>query len=196
MRVISGTQRGRVLIGPGRLPIRPTADRVKEALFNVLRERTPGSRFLDLYAGTGALGIEALSRGARVATFVEHSGSALRILRANLERCGFLEVGHMVSSEVMAFLDGWPRGGALFDLVVADPPYSFVEWERLLSLLEQGAMMAPQAVVILEHAAKTPLPEQVGSLIKFRSHRYGDTALSFYRANYAQDEIHTRGGLP
>lgn len=196
MRVISGTRRGRTLKGPGRLPIRPTADRVREALFNVLRERTPGSRVLDLFAGTGAIGIEALSRGAQAATFVEQSGAARRILGVNLERCGFLEAGHVIASEVMACLDGWPRGGVPFDLVVADPPYTFQDWEPLLSLIGRGAMMAPQAIVVLEHAAKTSLPEKVGSLIRFRSHRYGDTALSFYREHDTQDGIRTKGGLP
>lgn len=196
MRVISGSQGGRVLKGPGRLPIRPTADRVKEALFNVLRDRTPRSRFLDLYAGTGAVGIEALSRGAQAATFVEHAGPALRILRANLEHCGFATVGTLVSAEVTAFLSRGKREGPHYDLVFGDPPYAFGAWDHVLSSLGRSAMIDPQAVVVLEHPAKVALPERVGSLIRFRSHQYGDTALSYYRRNSQQEDVQTWGELP
>ena len=122
MRVIAGTQKGRRLHGPKGPGLRPTADRVKEALFSILGSRVAGARFLDLYAGTGAIGIEALSRGASSVTFVESNPSAGCILKTNLAACGLEADANLFLSQAETFLRSARTGTAAFDIIFADPP--------------------------------------------------------------------------
>ncbi|WP_447976773.1 16S rRNA (guanine(966)-N(2))-methyltransferase RsmD [Candidatus Nitrospira bockiana] len=181
MRVISGAQKGRRLLISKSRRLRPTSGRVKEALFSILGDRIPGSTFLDLYAGTGAVGIEALSRGARRAAFVESDAQSVRLLHANVERCGLSAQSDIRPSSVDAFL---AHGGGrdVFDIVFADPPYGDERAAALLPSLSRSAIIGPHTIVILEHPAKQQPPAHVGRLVRTRQYRYGDTMLSLFQA--------------
>lgn len=186
MRVIAGKFRSRPLKSLRGMALRPTSDRLRETLFNVLADRVEGSRFLDVFAGTGAVGIEALSRGARVVVFIENHGPAAALIKKNLES---LEVG--AEARVLA-LDAWRGlerlagdGGAkpeAYDIVFLDPPYAAAEdYRRVLSFLGASALLADGSLVIAEHRRNSDLPETAGSLERVRVLRQGEAALSFYR---------------
>jgi 16S rRNA (guanine(966)-N(2))-methyltransferase RsmD len=184
MRIIAGTLRSRTLEAPPGLATRPTSDRLRETLFNVLAPRIEGACFLDLYAGSGAVGIEALSRGARQVTSVERAPAALKGMRANLARLGVSGGFHIQPGGVGAFLrrtrkDGEPG----FDVVFLDPPYDAAEeYATTLGLLGGAAagVLAEAAVVIAEHRRKEKLEECYGGLARTRLLEQGDAALSFY----------------
>lgn len=180
MRVIAGTHRGRRLHGPKGGALRPTADRVKEALFSILSSRVAGSRFLDLYAGTGAIGIEALSRGAQHVTFVESDRTALRLLRTNLLLCGLTTAAEIHACAVGSFLTNPGKGALPYNIVFADPPYGQDQLERLWPVLADSATIAPEAVVVVEHSSRTAVPSTKGRLSLLQQYRYGDTMLSVY----------------
>ena len=180
MRVIGGISRGRRLAGPRGLNVRPTADHVKEALFNILAERMAGARFLDLFAGTGNIGIEALSRGARQVTFVESSPAAGRVLRANLRLCGFGHPADVRLMTVSSFLKQCREPA--YDIVFLDPPYQAQEMEKVLSSLGRDAIIRANGVVVVEHFHKSPLDDRIGHLALVKTYRYGDTCLSVYRS--------------
>ncbi|MGH7207752.1 MAG: 16S rRNA (guanine(966)-N(2))-methyltransferase RsmD [Nitrospiraceae bacterium] len=183
MRVIAGLQKGRRLAGPKGAGLRPTADRVKEALFAILGPRVEGARFLDLYAGTGAIGIEALSRGARWVTFVESNPTALRVLRANLERCGLGGSADIQACRAGVFFRRVEAGDDPYEIVFADPPYHTGTGATLLPSLDQAAIITTESTVILERFTKLPLPSQVGRLTLVREYGYGDTTLSVFGVN-------------
>jgi 16S rRNA (guanine(966)-N(2))-methyltransferase RsmD len=184
MRIIAGEYRSRTLEAPPGLATRPTSDRLRETLFNVLAPRIRGSVFLDLYAGSGAVGMEALSRGAASVVFVERAEAALKVLRANLARLG-LTVGFRVQTgSVGAYLRKLKAGQAAgFDLVFLDPPYEAAEeYAATLDLLgrEAEGLLAAGAFVIAEHRRKERLEDRYGSLKRTRLLEQGDAALSFY----------------
>ena len=181
MRVIAGIHRGRRLYGPGKLALRPTSDRVREALFSILGNRCDGSRFLDLYAGTGAVGIEAVSRGAQHVTSVESTRDALKLLQQNLKLCHLGDEISVLNKTVRDFLNRSDQWNGPYDIVFADPPYA--ETAELLSLLAEpktNDLFVPDSWLIIEHAKKTPLPMSLGGAQFLRRYRYGDTALSLY----------------
>jgi 16S rRNA (guanine(966)-N(2))-methyltransferase RsmD len=182
MRVIAGTQKGRRLHGPRNHGLRPTSDRVKEALFSILGSRVAGSRFLDLYAGTGAIGIEALSRGAERVTFVEPDQAALRVLRANLAQCGLEDSADIQMCSAGSFLKRRAQAPARYDLVFADPPYQDDHVDTLRSALAGTAAIATGALIVLEHSSKTAVPATRGRLILLKQYKYGDTTLSVFEA--------------
>ena len=184
MRIIAGEYRSRTLEAPPGLATRPTSDRLRETLFNVLAPRIRGSVFLDLYAGSGAVGMEALSRGAASVVFVERAEAALKVLRANLARLG-LTVGFRVQTgSVGAYLRKLKAGQAAgVDLVFLDPPYEAAEeYAATLDLLgrEAEGLLAAGAFVIAEHRRKERLEDRYGSLKRTRLLEQGDAALSFY----------------
>ena len=184
MRVIAGTLRSRTLEAPTGLATRPTSDRLRETLFNVLAPRMEGTHFLDLYAGSGAVGIEALSRGAAHVVFVEKAQHAIKTLRANLDRLELTSGFRIVSGSVGPFLRK-PEEGARFDLIFLDPPYDAAyEYADALGLLggAAAAVLADGALVIAEHRRKELLDEDYGSLHRTRLLEQGDAALSFYRS--------------
>jgi 16S rRNA (guanine(966)-N(2))-methyltransferase RsmD len=191
MRIIAGEFRSRTLQSPAGLATRPTSDRLRETLFNVLAPRIEGAAFLDLYAGSGAVGMEALSRGAAGVVFVERAEAALKALRANLARLGLTAAFRIQSGSVAAFLRWMAAGqaagqGAGFDLVFLDPPYDAAEeYAATLGLLGRSAdgLLRPGALVIAEHRRKQRLEEQYGSLKRKRLLEQGDAALSFYAVN-------------
>jgi 16S rRNA (guanine(966)-N(2))-methyltransferase RsmD len=188
MRIIAGSYRSRRLDAPPGLSTRPTSDRLRETLFNVLAPRMMGAAFLDLYAGSGAVGLEALSRGAAKVTFVERAPAALKMLRRNLEQLG-VESGYEVRAEsVAAFLRSAAKsapGPRKNEVVFLDPPYDAIEeYAATLALLGgEHETLAPGALVVAEHRRKQALAEQFGCLKRTRLLEQGDAALSFYEAD-------------
>ena len=183
LRVVAGVQKGRRLkrpVGPG---LRPTSARVKEALFSIIADRLPNAQVLDLYAGTGALGLEALSRGAREVVFVENQESSINVLRENIQHCSLTECCSIIAEDVEKFLTNIPspHDTKTFDLVFADPPYEISNLEPLLSKLDTAQRVAKNGFVVVEHFKKTLLPLRIGQLQQSRQSRYGDTILSFYQ---------------
>jgi len=184
MRVIAGQYRRRLLQAPAGRETRPTSDRLRETLFNVLAPRVEGAVFLDLYAGSGAVGLEALSRGAQSAIFVEQAETALRAIRSNLAELGIRGGYALETRSVTAALRRMVETGRTADLVFLDPPWTEKdEYARTLGLLggECAAMLASEALVVAEHAKRSPLEERYGRLVRFRVLQQGDAALSFYR---------------
>jgi 16S rRNA (guanine(966)-N(2))-methyltransferase RsmD len=156
---------------------------VREALFSILGTRILGARLLDLYAGTGAIGIEAFSRGAHRVTFVESNPRSLRVLRGNLQRCGLTPLADIHTCRVDSFLERAGLGGGSYDIVFADPPYHTDEGEKLLPSLASSAIITCDSLVILEHFTKMMVPPQVARLLFLRQYRYGDTTLSVFRVH-------------
>jgi len=190
MRVIAGTFRSRTLQAPPGAATRPSSDRLRETLFNVLAPRIAGARFLDLYAGSGAVGIEALSRGALEAVFVERAAPPLKVLRANLARLGIEESAQVVGTSVAAYLAA-TEAAARFNLVFLDPPYEAAdEYNAVLSAFGRSArrLLTPDALVIAEHFRKHKLEENYGALRRARLLQQGDAALSFYAVENKDDD--------
>jgi 16S rRNA (guanine(966)-N(2))-methyltransferase RsmD len=182
MRIIAGTFRSRPLQAPPGLATRPTSDRLRETLFNVLATRMHGAMFLDLYAGSGAVGIEALSRGAAHVTFVERAPAALKVLRANLAGLAIHAGFKIQECSVAQFLRKPPS--APFNIVFLDPPYdAAAEYTTTLNLLCAGSarVLANDALVIAEHRRKQMLNQNYGNLTRYRLLEQGDAALSFYK---------------
>jgi len=191
MRVIAGSLRSRSLAAPPGLATRPTSDRLRETLFNVLAPRINGAIFLDLYSGSGAVGIEALSRGAARVDFVERAPAALKILHANLERLGLKTGFRIHSASVSAFLRRTAAKSeqnekrVQFELLFLDPPWDAAEeYASTLGLLGDSAasLLAEGAMVIAEHRRKMSLADSYGALQRTRLLEQGDAALSFYSA--------------
>jgi len=199
MRIIAGAFRSRPLQAPAGLATRPTSDRLRETVFNVLAPRVEGARFLDLYAGSGAVGLEALSRGAEHVVFVERAPAALKVLRENLDKLGLKSGFGVKASAVREYLRRAASGARVFDLVFLDPPYDAEEeYESALSILGGPGLLprsqnrdlerppvqllAEGAVVIAEHRRKVRLEDAYGALRRARLLEQGDAALSFYTA--------------
>ena len=180
MRVIAGIARGQPLVAPRGPGTRPITDRVKETLFAILGERVPEARVLDLYAGSGSIGIEALSRGASHATFVEHARPALVALRTNLDRTRLAEHADVVPLDVDRFLSG--ASGEGWELVFLDPPYEVRAIVAPLRAVEPR--LAAGAMVVVKHFWRTEMPAVEG-LHPVRQRRFGETMLSFLEARGA-----------
>ncbi|MGD0214189.1 MAG: 16S rRNA (guanine(966)-N(2))-methyltransferase RsmD [Terriglobales bacterium] len=186
MRVIAGQYRRRTLRSLPGLEIRPTSDRLRETLFNVLCAGNPESlaetRWLDLYAGTGAVGIEALSRGARMVHFVELSKPAADLIAANLKSLGIAGGFRIVRGEAGKGLRQLEEAGNITDFVFLDPPYSLRdEYAKTLAALSQSKLLSERSVVIAEHEKRFDPGEAFGELRRYRTLVQGDAALSFYR---------------
>ena len=180
MRVIAGSHRGRRLSAPKGRSLRPTSDKVREALFSILGPRVSGSRVLDLYAGTGAVGIEALSRGAIVVTFVESDPKAMQVMRNNLTTCGLLEQAELRSEPTEMFLRQRRWQHAPYEIVFADPPYADPAAVDLVLAGWTIGLLAPEAVMVIEQDARAELPVATNDAQFTRRYRYGDTALFVY----------------
>jgi 16S rRNA (guanine(966)-N(2))-methyltransferase RsmD len=182
VRVIAGKYRSRTLRSLKGQALRPTSDRLREALFNILGATIEDSIFLDLYAGTGAVGIEALSRGARGAIFIEQHAPAAALIRRNLESLGIGSKSEILGVEVLRGLERLEARHVHAQFVFLDPPYaSTEEYEITLEFLGDSPIVAPGGRVIVEHLRKRALPERFGELELTRVVEQGDAALSFYR---------------
>jgi 16S rRNA (guanine966-N2)-methyltransferase len=183
VRILAGALKGRRLATPRGATTRPTADQVRIALMDALMPRLPGARVLDLFAGAGGVGLEALSRGAAEAAFVERDARALAALRANVAALGVEARARVVRDDVLRALPRLRRAGARFDVVFLDPPYETDLTGDTLAALGDGALLAPGAVVIAQHLTKRPPPEVAGRLRVARTRRFGETTLTFFRAD-------------
>jgi 16S rRNA (guanine(966)-N(2))-methyltransferase RsmD len=183
MRVIAGKYRGRNLKGPPSLQVRPTSDRLRETLFNVIAARIEGARFLDLCAGTGAIGIESLSRDAAHVTFVDQSRKMVALIKSNLELCRVSEENYrIVHSSAAEFLGlAAKRNDDPWDLVYFDPPYAD-DYLPVMELLaaRTNTLLAEDGLLIVEHDKRRQLPDGVGLLQRTRVLKQGDSSLSFY----------------
>jgi 16S rRNA (guanine966-N2)-methyltransferase len=197
MRVIAGTYRSRILKSLRGLALRPTSDRLRETLFNVLAPNLSGSRFIDLFAGTGAIGIEALSRGAAEVVFIENHAPAVTLIRRNLESLSITTGVSVLAVDALrglGLLAARKNSGApAFDHVFLDPPYAAAEdYSRVLEFLGSADIMAPGGIVVAEHRRNFDLPEELGALKRFRVLKQGLAALSFYRCR--ADAVGETGG--
>jgi 16S rRNA (guanine966-N2)-methyltransferase len=186
MRVIAGEYRRRLLRSLPGLEIRPTSDRLRETLFNVLCAGNPAaleeSAWLDLYAGTGTVGIEALSRGARMVYFVESSNAAAEVIAANLKSLGISGGFQVKKAETVRALRQLQEAGTVVDFVFLDPPYSMAdEYVKTLTTLAPSTLLRAGSIVIAEHQKRFDLGEEFAELRRYRKLVQGDAALSFYR---------------
>ena len=176
MRIVGGEARGRPLRAVRGRSTRPTSDRVRQSLFDVLGQRCDGLRVLDLFAGTGALGLEALSRGAKVATLVDEDKNACAVALRNAESLGYGERCEVIREDVFRVL---PRLPGRYDLVFSDPPYAARATQPILDLLAKNAVLAEGGRAVLEKDRREPLPEVPPGLRLVEQRRYGDTILLF-----------------
>lgn len=186
MRVIAGKYRHRLLKTLRGRALRPTSDRLRETLFNILGASVEDSVFVDLYAGTGAIGIEALSRGAAEVIFIEKHASAANLIRRNLESLGALSGAVILAVDAVRGLDqiAHRRFGERLqaDYIFLDPPYAALEeYLRVLEYLDQSKLLAPSGIIIVEHRSGLELPERLSQIERVRLVEQGDAALSFYR---------------
>jgi len=178
MRIVSGQYRGRALTAPKGSAVRPTSDSLRETLFNILREHVPGARVLDGFAGTGAVGLEALSRGAAHVTFVERDRRALEALRQNVAACAAAEACAIIRDEFVGVRARHALGS--FDVIIVDPPYDTESYEPIL--LEAAADLAPGGIVVIEHSRRRTTPATGAQVHRRRVVTAGDSALAFYAA--------------
>ena len=176
IRVIAGEAKGRRLKVPKGMKVRPTADRVKEALFNILAPEIPGAVFLDLFAGSGGIGIEALSRGAEKVLFVEQDPRHLRILRENLTACGFEDRARVIPGDARALLR--KKAFPPCDFVFLDPPYDLPDPGELL--ISVGKNVTVKNFIVYEHPRRREIPGELEGLIRTRTADYGEIRLSFF----------------
>jgi len=179
MRIISGISKGKRLCTLRGQAIRPTSDRVKESIFNILGKEVDGRHVLDLFAGTGNLGIEALSRGAAKAVFVEKDKSAIDLIKKNLSRCGFDDRSHIITGEVERTIRLLHRKGEVFDFIFMDPPYRRGLVQQTLGILQAQTLHHEDSILVIEHDRREPLSESMEEWALLRKRRFGDTVVSF-----------------
>lgn len=189
LRIVSGRFKGRRLRSPGSRAVRPTSEKVREALFQILCARIEGGTVLDLYAGSGALGLEALSRGAARCCFVERAPAVCALLEGNIEALGCASAARVIRGDACTIVRELNRRGERFDLVLADPPYATIrgqesECKKILQVMDRYDIFAPNALVVVEHCRHECPPCDLTQLTIIRQQRYGDTVLSFYEARH------------
>ena len=176
MRVITGTARGRKLKEPAGRDIRPTTDKVKESVFNIIQFDVEGRRVLDLFAGTGQMGIEALSRGAASAVFVDQSGDAVKLVRENLRATDLEKHAEVVQGDSLGYL----KRGEGFDLIFLDPPYDSPLLEKALQAIQAFDILREGGIMVCESMPEKPLPDLTAPYVKGREYRYGKVKLTVY----------------
>ncbi len=180
MRVIAGEFRGRKLDSFEGMDIRPTSDRVKESLFNILSEKVINCSFLDLFGGTGNVGIEALSRGAKQVVFVDSSLKSIKILKSNLDKISKSDSAEVYNTDYDNAIKRLGQDNRKFDIIFIDPPYNKDMAQNALVHIDRSGILEDDGVIIVEHDSKDIMPEQSGGLLKFREKLYGSTKLTFY----------------
>jgi len=180
LRIIAGCWKGRRLLAVKGMHTRPTSDRVKEAIFNILQQYIADSNVLDLFAGTGNLGLEALSRGCSRVVFVEKDPRVIDVLNKNRANLGCLEQSMVIRDDVFHSIKRL-SGRERFDIIFADPPYSRGLEAPLLDAIADSDILCQDGIVVLEHSSRDHQPDRVGSLIKLQDRRYGDTEISLYK---------------
>ena len=178
MRVITGKARGVVLKTPVGMATRPTADRVKEAMFNIIQFEIPAARVLDLFGGTGQLGIEALSREAKSAVFVDEREDACKLIRENLKKTKLEQYGKVVRSDYMAYLKNCREK---FDIILLDPPYAEVFLENSLKMITEIDILQSSGIIVAERPVGKELPWDFEGFERSRDYKYGNTLITIYR---------------
>ena len=181
MRIIGGLVKGRNLKSPKGMSTRPTSDRVREALFNILSPRVSGSYFLDLFSGTGAVAIEALSRGAERAVMVEKDRGTAGIILSNLKLCNLTEKAEVLNLDTNRAISVLAGRKVPFDLIFIDPPYKKNFEVTTLEQVQRFDLLADNGILVVESDKNDLPPDDVGKLTAYRREKYGDTALTFYR---------------
>ena len=178
MRVIAGKAKGIQLKTPDGMLTRPTADRVKEALFSILNFDLPGTRVLDLFAGTGQLGIEAISRGANSAVFVDERDAACALVKENLKKTGFTQQAQVIRSDYLAYLRSCREK---FDIILLDPPYSEVFLENSLKMITEIDILQSGGIIATEYPFGKALPDEYCTYFRSKEYKYGKTILKIFR---------------
>lgn len=178
MRIITGTAKGRQLKTPRGNDVRPTSDRVKESLFAILAGRIPDAAVADLFAGTGNLGLEALSRGAASAVFVDASPASIALIRDNAASTGLQSRAEILRIDALAAVDRFARTGRTFDLIFCDPPYNRGLAPAVAAKIAAGNILRPGGALIIEHSRHEQLPDSLVNLTVSRTERYGETTVS------------------
>jgi 16S rRNA (guanine966-N2)-methyltransferase len=179
LRIIGGSLRGKNLVSLSGYAIRPTADRLRESIFSIIAARVPNAEVLDLFAGSGAFGLEALSRHARAAVFIDNSRAAVTVIYRNLEMCRLLDRARVILSDINRGLDRIPMPQPRFDLIFMDPPYDRGFVQNGLNLLRRNPILAPGHCLVLEHSSREPLPFDLKGYVLHDQRRYGKTLVSF-----------------
>ena len=183
MRVITGKARGVVLKTPDGMTTRPTTDRVKEALFSIIQFDIPCAKVLDLFGGTGQLGIEALSRGAKLAVFVDQNDSACRLIKENLRRTKMENDAHVVCADYLSYLK---RSKETFDIVFLDPPYAEVFLENSLKMITEIDILQSGGIIVTERPVGKDLPWDFPGFTRSRDYKYGKTLITIYRKDASE----------
>ena len=185
MRIISGEYRGRKLESPKTNDVRPTTDKVKEAMFSILMPYIEGARCLDLFSGTGGLGLEALSRGAEFCVFCDRDRAGIALTKENIRKCGAEGKSRVVQGDYMKTLE---RAEERFDIILIDPPYDSGIYEKCLSSIEKLDLLSDEGIIITEHEKNVVLPDYLGKLSKIKERKYGQTVLSIYGISDSEDK--------
>lgn len=180
MRVVAGTARGVTLKTPDGMKTRPTTDRVKEAMFSILHFDLPGAKVLDLFGGTGQLGIEALSRGARSCVFVDENDKACQLIRENLKRTKFEVQAKVIRGDYLQFLR---TTGEKFDIILLDPPYAEVFLENCLNLITEIDILQTDGIIVTERPVEKELLMNFDGFSRSKDYKYGNTVVTLYRKN-------------
>lgn len=182
MRVIAGAYKGRGLRTVAGLEVRPTSDRLRETLFNILFRKVEGARFLDICSGSGAMAIEALSRGTAYAVMIEASAKAVRVIYQNLKHCAVEpERVQVLAQDALVALRALIRKQTCYDLIYFDPPYKSNIYAPVIELIASNGLLAEDGLLMVEHSSKAEMPEGVGVLHRYRIVRQGDSSVSLYR---------------
>ncbi len=181
MRIIGGSRRGKKLYRPRGLSIRPTADRVRESIFNIIHQQIAGASVLDLFAGTGAMGLEALSRGAACATFIDNHTAALTLTEKNIENCKWRQQTTTIRWDIRRNLNCIKSPPVLYDLVFIDPPYSLKLTTTTLAHLDHARALTGGARIIAEHTTEDPIADNINAFVFEDQRAYGKTLVSFLR---------------
>lgn len=183
MRVIAGEYKGRRLDCIEGVEIRPTADKVKESLFNILGNAVIDSTFLDLFGGTGGVGIEALSRGAKYVVFIDTNIKSIKVLKSNLDHLNIKDNVEVFHTDYTTAISKLHKYNKQFDIIFIDPPYKVGMAASALEEINKNSILSQSGLIIVEHDSKEDMPQRVGKLYLYRIKQYGNTTLSFYNIN-------------
>lgn len=189
MRIITGTAKGTKLKAPTGLNTRPTADRVKESVFNILGDIVDDARVLDIFAGTGNLGLEALSRGAKSAIFVDCSQESIEIIKENAQRTKLIDFTKICKNDVLHALDRLAQSEDVFDLLFCDPPYNKGFVQTVLEKIDKQPIMADRGIIVMEHSQHEKITGEWQNVEVRRTERYGETLISFLLYKTKQEVI-------
>lgn len=180
MRIITGIAKGRKIIAPEGMDTRPTSDRVKESVFNIISKKVYGARVLDLFSGTGNLGLEAISRGAEWCTFIEKNKITHKILLENVNNLGFSEKCEVYSRDAFDVLEMLGKNSEKYDIIFLDPPYSKGLIERAIIKISENSLINNKGIIMSEYDENDVIPENINGINIFRTEKYGRTKISFW----------------